>query len=729
MIALFGAAIFLSAFLLFLVQPMAAKMMLPLLGGAPAVWNTAMLFYQATLLAGYLYAHAGLRKISGRRHSKLHLWLLAAPAPFLPLALATAAPSGNENPVAWLLLAMAASVGVPFFVLSTTSPILQRWFSMTGHAAARDPYFLYAASNLGSMLALLAYPILVEPHVPLAAQAWLWSAGYVAFAVLVCGCALALWRAKSNDAADAGTPSVDDQPEGSLSKARLARWVALAFVPSSLMLGVTSFISTDIAVVPLLWVIPLALYLLSFILVFARRAWIPHHLTVRAFPVLLVGLAFMLAVPIQKPGALAVAAHLATFFGAAMLCHGELAKDRPAPGHLTAFYLWMSVGGALGGVFNALVAPVAFRTVAEYTIVLLLSGLFVPALKPGAGLRHRLGDLAAPALLGLCLMGGLALERKYGLGSSSQATLLFFAAASLGCLLAASRPLRFALALTALILVGFWQRPEPRRTLFAERSFFGVHRVVEDPGGGMRALLHGRIVHGTQLRNPEPSREPTTYYHRNGPVGQALSALGLPGRAKVGVVGLGTGGLAGYSRKGEEWTFFEIDPAVKRIACDPRLFTYVSGSPARIQVVLGDARLSLSRSAERFDALFLDAFTSDAVPAHLLTREAFELYRARLKPDGILLLHFTNRHLDLEPLIAAEASASGLRCLVQKDFAIPSEDRASGRDACAWAVFSRSRSRLSALGSDPRWKAPVSDSRVAAWTDDYSSILSVLRRL
>jgi hypothetical protein len=634
---LFTITLFVSAALLFSVQPLIAKMLLPLLGGSPAVWNTCMVFFQSLLLAGYLYAHAATTWLGPRRQAPLHVGLLLLPVVVLPLAVSPGwLPPADANPIPWLLALLLVSVGLPFFMVATSAPLLQKWFARTGHPGGRDPYFLYAASNLGSLLALLSYPLLLEPYLRLAEQSWLWSSAYGLLVLLTTACAVVVWRAPARAPGGEG-PQTTAEPGGAGPPERLApgrrlRWVALAFVPSSLMLGVTTHLSTDIAALPLLWVLPLALYLLSFILVFARRPPLPRRLAERAFPmaVVLSALFFCLEAlnPLWVPLYLDIPLHLLTFFVVAVGCHGELAGDRPPERHLTEFYLWMASGGVLGGLFNALIAPVVFDRVVEYPLALVLAALLQP--RAGAPAERPLSrwlDLALPlglAALAAVLFASLSAFRFSSTAPSNVLAGLFL----LLCYTFEGRPIRFALGVGGVLLASALSPGHSGQTLYRERSFFGVLRVAHDPTGQYRQLIHGTTLHGQQSLDPARRDEPLTYYHRTGPAGQVLEVFQQrPAKPSVGVVGLGAGSLACYARAEQDWTFYEIDPSVERIARDPRFFTYLQDCRAGgLRVVLGDARLRLREEPDRRHGLIiLDAFSSDAIPIHLLTREALGL--------------------------------------------------------------------------------------------------------
>ncbi len=742
LLILFGLAICAGAALLFLVQPLFARLALPLLGGAPAVWNTAMVFYQAALLAGYAYAHLATRWLGPRRQALVHLAVLAVAALALPIAVPAGwTPPAGSSPVPWLLALLAVAVGLPFFAVAATSPLLQAWFATTGHPAARNPYVLYTASNLGSVLALLGYPAVVEPTLRLAAQSRLWSLGYAGLVALVAACAVGVWRATgAGSRGAAGPPAIGARlpaaaprteagvpappPPG---RARRARWVLLAAVPSSLMLSVTTYLGTDIAAIPLLWVVPLALYLLTFILVFGRRRRVPHRFWVEALPLALLPAVLVLVARANEPLAMVLLAHLLAFFVAAMVCHGELAADRPDPSHLTGFYLWLALGGVLGGAFTALAAPVVFTGIVEYPLVLVAVTL-LPARPRAAweGRGRRELDIVLPLMMGGTLLAVIrGLEGScLGPGAIGPAV----GTLTLGCVFFARRPLRFSLALAVLLVAGSAYRGAEGQLLHAERSFFGVSRVSRDPDGQYHLLMHGTTLHGMQALEPARRREPLTYYHASGPVGDVFAALDrLAERRAVAVVGLGAGSLACYGRPGARWTFYEIDPAVLRIASDPRHFSFLHDCPPRVFVRLGDARLVLAGAPDAaYDLIVLDAYSSDAPPLHLITLEAVRLYLSKLAPGGVLLFNVSNRHLRLAPVLGALARAAGLVARARDDAAVGPAERARGKTESHWIVMARRVEDLGALATDPRWSS-VAPADGAPWTDDFASLLTAFR--
>lgn len=727
---LFSTTLFVSAFLMFLVEPMVAKMALPILGGAPIVWNTCVVFFQITLLAGYAYTHAVTAWMGERRHAFLHAALVLLPiVTVLPVVMPIAAPPNSGNPVGWLLLALARSVGLPFFVLSTTTSIIPRWFSRTGHRSAHDPYFLFVASNLGSLLGLVAYPALVEPLLPLHEQTRVWAVGYGVFAVLAPFCFVAASR-QSGPAQPASLNADRDvtvvTPAERVSWARRARWVALAFIPSSLMLAVTTHISTDIAAAPLLWVVPLSLYLITFALAFGARGPRLRAAAAGELPLLIIAIVVFMALRTVLAVWLLIPLHLAVFTAAALMCHGALAADRPSPAHLTEFFFWVAFGGMTGGLFNTLAAPRLFTGIAEYPIVLVLTCLFRSPVRSSQASTRRtaLGDVALPLVVGVTTAALIAIVGRFG----GRPDLAFYVPAFL-CLSQSKRQIRFALCIGALLLAS-WLAPyanRDMRPLYAERTFFGVYGVGEDPTGRYRVLYHGTTLHGMQTIDPGGWKEPLAYVHRAGPFGEAFTALSQRSTLHdVAIVGLGVGSLATYSTDAQRWTFFEIDPAVERIARS-RYFTFLDACGDRCRVVTGDARLSLARNKPgEFSLFVLDAFNSDTIPVHLLTSEALSLYLSHLEPGGVLAFHISNRYLSLGPVLARLADHHGLAALERFDD-IGTGLSATGKLSSHWLVMARETTDFGSLTGDSRWRLPRVSPSTPLWTDDFSNILSVLR--
>jgi Flp pilus assembly protein TadD len=740
----FAATLFLSAALLFAVEPMFAKMVLPLLGGAPAVWNTCLVFYQATLLAGYLYAHLSLTWLGVRRQAALHLVLLGLPWLVLPIGVAKGwLPPADAFPVPWLWMLLSVSVGLPFLVVSATAPLLQAWFSRTGSQSSRDPYFLYAASNLGSLLALLSYPLVIESHWTLSEQTWGWAVGYGLLTLLIAGCAVLLWRlspvAQSPSAvqtAGRGRRRLGNRQEPVDTRPTWRRrlyWLALSLVPSSLLLGVTTFISTDIAAIPLLWVLPLALYLLSFVFVFARRPILPLFWMLRAQPYLIVAAAAVLAwrpvVPVQL--LLIGSLQLVAFFVTAMVCHGQLADDRPAESRLTEFYLWMSLGGVLGGLFNALVAPLVFSDAVEYPLMLAVACLLRPSMAAPRGLGAWARHVVLPTAV-LLVCGGLTWllrsqlrPMEWGYADIPAIKMGLVASAAVAAFFARGHAIYFATAVAALLAISMWYPEDQGQLLHAERSFFGVLRVADDPLWNAHQLMHGSTCHGSQSIGQHEQHNPWAYYNREGPLGRIFQAL-LPHRplADIGVLGLGAGAIAAYGQPGERITFYEIDPAVERIARNPQYFTYLADSRAKVEVVLGDARLALVHGPPRnFDLLVLDVFSSDSVPIHLITREAIKIYLDRLTDHGLLAIHISSRYLNLKPILGRLAKDANLAARIGVDSYARGGIR---RFASEWVVMARRQQDLAPFAEEAAWSVLRTDGG-RVWTDDFSNVVGAVQ--
>ena len=733
-LAVYTAAIFVSALLLFSVQPLFAKMVLPRLGGSPAVWSVAMVFFQSLLLAGYAYAHFLTRIKSRAVPAAVHLALLAVAFFTLPLSIAS---GWGEPPTSgyalWLLGLFVVSIGLPFFVLAANNPLLQAWFVRTGHPSGGDPYFLYASSNIGSFLALLSYPVLLEPLFTLHMQNLIWTGGYAVLIVLIAACGLLLLRSPPSAAIDTLAVGGDAPAPSWLLR---ARWIFLAAVPSGLLIAVTAHISTDVAAAPLLWVLPLSLYLLTWVLVFQSRPLLPHKWMLMAQPVAIAGVIVLLAVGGEQNLLLTLGGHLLCFFVIAMACHGELARMRPPAKYLTSFYVALSFGGMVGGLFAGLMAPYAFSWVAEYPILLVCAALCRPI---GEEKWPRLSRWYWPLLLAIA---AALIAPSLGKGEVSQWLLdqRIYVAGSIavaGMLLAlalnANRWKLASLAALALLLIRIYPSDEGR--VETVRSFFGVHKILVTSTGQYHVLMHGTTIHGAeQFRSdgtPMPGRpEPITYYHRDGGIGQAIAAIrerkGAP--LRVAVIGLGAGTLTCAAEQGETWKFFEIDQSMVDTARDPRYFTYIQSCEPDLAPVIGDARLTFAREAEGiYDLIIVDAYSSDAIPIHLATKEAMKVYKDRLSPQGAVLMHVSNRHLELSSVVVGIAEANELKSWVY------SED--SGRDSeyifsTSVVVSARQEADVGKLASSDEWAETEADDSQRIWTDDYCNVLgAVYRRL
>ncbi len=722
-VVLFTAATFTSATLLFLVQPMVAKMLLPELGGSAAVWNTASVFFQAVLLGGYAFAHLSLRSLGPRRQPWLQLAVIAIGLAVLPIAV----PGGwqaplSGSPVGWTLLVLAAMVGLPFFVLSTVSPTLQRWFSVTDHPDAQDPYFLYAAGNVGSLLALLAYPLVIESHVALDDQARWWAAGYAAFFVLAIACAVVTRRTvPSASPSHAIAPATEERSE--LSWATRLRWIGFAAVPSALMLGVTRHISSEVAAMPLLWVAPLALYLLTFIVAFGKRPDRAVAISSRALKLLVVPLALSMY-GLLSSLAFSLALNLGVFLAAAMVAHGRLSQERPAADRLTDFYLMLSVGGVVGGATAALLAPLVFSTVLEYPIAVIAS----LALLPAAAFDGRPPTRTRAAMVaGVVLMTaiGAVVVRSSGTQQALQAAMLV---AALGAALAyvlTRTPKGFAAAIGVVLAVG--ALIPANRTTYQERTFYGVHRVYVDQANGDRhVLLNGSTVHGMEYPSGPTAHQPTTYYHPTGPVGRWFAAHADDAPRRIGIIGLGSGALAWYGREGDALDVYEIDPAVVEIAERPELFTFLDRTAADVDVHVGDGRLLVAEAdGPKEDALIVDAFSGDSIPAHLLTTEAIDRYLDAITSDGSIVVHISNRFFDFQPVLARLAAAHGLVAWVGADSPTPQQE-AEGKLGSTWVVLARTDADATIAGQ-AGWERLVTEPGDPLWTDQQSDLLTILR--
>lgn len=704
----FAATLFLSAGLLFVVQPMVAKMALPGLGGSPSVWNTSMCFFQAMLLLGYAYAHLLATRVGLWTQAVIHGCVVLIAATFLPIDLSSATPPPNGTPVLWLVGQLAITVGPPFFALSATAPLLQRWFSRSDHPSAADPYFLYASSNAGSLLALLAYPLLIEPNLPLPMQSRSWAVG---LALMLAGIAVCWIGCRLHP----GTTIAEANVTARTTAADRLRWVAYAFVPSGLLLAVTTHITTDLAAAPLFWVVPLALYLLTFILAFARRQLLPHRAMVKLQLFLLIPL-IVISATVQSLWLIAV--HLALFFVTAMVCHGELAQRRPPASDLTQFYLCVSLGGVLGGVFAALVAPAVFPDIWEYPLLLVAACLARPSsAERKGGLR---GDIFCFSILVACLF---ALVYTGTVAGGLAAPVL--AVAGLTLFRLSERRWWLACGVAAFLLVEY--AVAAGTVMDSARSFFGVHRVKLVENGAIRVLEDGTTVHGAEYTDAERETMPLGYYSREGPFGHFFAAIVDRHPKVIGVVGLGTGALACYARPGQSWTFHEIDPLVEKIARDPRYFHFLERcGDGAAKVVLGDARLTLRDVPDgHYDVLVIDAFSSDSIPLHLLTREALSLYQRKVTPGGVILFHISNRYVDLRPVLAALATDAGSPARRLLDLA--SQSSSAARLSAEVIALGQPGHGVDDLPAADGWRDANTTPRAALWTDDRSDIIGSIR--
>ncbi len=725
LIFLFSFTLLTSASLMFILQPLFGKILLPLLGGSPAVWNSCMVFYQTLLFLGYSYAHLISQRLSSKSQILLHGIITVFSLITIPVALSgNMQPPTEGNPTIWIFSTLATAIGLPFFVISTTSPLMQKWFANLGY---NDPYFLYAASNIGSLIALLSYPFLIEPQIGLTAQRMNWSIGYGVLCTLILVCGFFLWTHKNK----ANTQSETFKNHDALSWRVKLHWFLLAFVPSSLLLGLTNFISTDIASVPLLWIIPLTVYLLSFVFVFSQWGEKIHAWIIKLQALFLVPfVAYAFINPADLPYWIYLILHVIAFFFAIMVCHGELAKHRPQTQHLTTYYLIMSFAGMLGGMFNTFIAPVIFSGIYEYPLMIVAALLLRPSLNR-LTLKETVTQLIDPALLlivgvGLFVFVDNLIGYFDGIAISLMILMLF-------TFFTRKRVITFA-GLTGVIIVSAMTvHGLSSNTLMQQRTFFGVLAVrdstlinEQNQPEIYHELFHGTTKHGAQRLSPELQQIPLTYYSQPSPMGQLFKEFNAENQNwKIGAVGLGAGALACYAKPSQQWTFYEIDPLVVSTAKNTAYFSYLDKCAPNAEMKVGDARLSLEKETDgSFDLLMMDAFSSDAVPTHLLTKEAIELYFKKLKPNGILAFHITNRHLSIKKVLSVHAEQLHLAALIQefkpkKDIPLVV--------ATDWVVMAKNKAVLNSLQQSQlgQWQKMPLYFDLAIWTDDFTNIIDI----
>ena len=740
-LGVYTAAVFLSALLLFGVQPMFTRMVLPQLGGSPSVWSVAMVFFQSMLLAGYAYAH-GLTTLRNRYAAvAMHLALLLAAALTLPLAIyqGWGNPPGTAAAPFWLLGLFAVSIGLPFFALAANNPLLQAWFVRTGHRDAHDPYFLYAASNVGSFLALLSYPVLFEPIFTLHAQNRMWSIGFVLLIVLIAACGLLMLRVPARMARKTKRSRFEPKP----GWPTIGRWVFIAAVPSGLLVAVTAYISTDVAAAPLLWVIPLSLYLLTWIIVFQRWPPISQQIALRLQPIAIAGIVVLSLFTIRIGLFVSLAAHLIAFFVIALACHGELARTRPAARYLTTFYVALSFGGMVGGLFSGLVAPYVFSWVAEYPILAVLAVLCRPFGQDiNRSLWASLPQISEavnswfwPVAVAIAVfLIFLSYDGFHFDDTDPFRTLivLVLAAASLALL---HDPPKSAFAV-ALAFATLWLFPVDGTNIQTLRSFFGVHKIYESDDGRFRILKNGSTIHGAERIETEDGEpvsgrpRPITYYHDKSAMSRVIEAVRARkgGPLRTAVIGLGSGSLACRIAPGETWRFFEIDPTIIAIARDPDRFTFLSSCAPGLPIVLGDARLTFAQEPDHvYDLIIVDAYSSDAIPVHLATAEAMGIYKSKLAPQGVVMMHISNRHLELRSVVEGIAAANGLKTWIWSNASEETDDEnyVFGSDV---AISAENESDIGALSNDKFWVLTPPNPAVRTWTDDYSNIAGAVWR-
>ena len=729
---LFSITIFLAAALVFLIQPMIARKLLPLYGGSPSVWNTSLVFFQAALLAGYAFAHASSTFLGRRRQLGVQIAVLAVPLLFLPLALPdNAAPDAGSSPAMWLLYVLAITVGVPYFAVATASPILQRWFSQLDHPQAHDPYFLYAAGNAGSLLGLLAYPAFVEPAFDLDDQSLLWAVGYALFVVAMLGCAVLLLHSSVPAAAalrssrtGAGLLAASAPP---LSWRQRGSTIGLAAIPSAMIVGVTTYLTTDVASVPFLWALPLALYLLTFVLAFSNSSLGSTRFAGWGLALTAAAIALQDHF-VYLPIWMRLLEFLFLLFCAAMLAHGRIAASRPHTDRLTEFYLLLSLGGVFGGALAALAAPVVFNSTIDFQLLLVLALLIrMPRRARQESISPQpVSPRTFPMLMrnvGGWLPLGIAAIAAAATISLDQAKpgleMWLVGVAMLVALAITSRhPVRYALVIALFLLPV--KLDVDGTVMKRERNFFGVITVSQ--ANGLHVLRHGTTLHGSEKWVGKGRGEPTAYYSRTSPIGDALTRLQVkrPFR-QVGVIGLGAGAIAAYGEPGQKYTFIEIDPDVVAVAKNPKYFSYLHDSKADVRVLVGDGRLRLRELPDdSLDLLVLDAFSSDAIPVHLLTLEAVQLYRSKLSERGVLMIHVSSNYLDLSPVVARIAQELGMFPIIRAD---AHKDAKTGQNGSVWMAVGEDIDHLEAFAGG-EWGSLPDASTTQLWSDDHVNVLN-----
>ena len=727
-LGIFTAAVFLSALLLFAVQPMFARMVLPRLGGSPSVWSVAMVFFQSLLLIGYAYAHLLAQMRQRLLTVVIHIAVLAGAAFMLPLSITEAFGTPPASGTAlWLFALFAASIGLPFFALAANNPLLQTWFVRTGRHAGSDPYFLYAASNVGSFLALLSYPLILEPALTLQTQGQLWTGGFALLAMLITGCAVLLVRSPP----DADLSRQKDADGVRPSWPTIGRWIFVSTIPSGLLVAVTAHISTDLTSAPLLWVMPLSLYLLTWVLAFQRRPVFSRAFIWRLQPFAVAWVVALLYLGNRIPVLPSLGGHLFGFFVIAMACHGELARSRPSPIYLTSFYVSLSFGGMVGGLFAGLLAPYIFSWIAEYPILLVLAVLCRPLEKPR---RYEtrfwvLAAACAAVLIAPTFVEGFLPQTIF---KALDIVVLGLAAVSI-MLMRDARKSAAAVLLALVVMHAYPINANHRQTV---RSFFGVSQIYETAGGRFRILEHGSTIHGAQQLTADDGTtiqgrpKALTYYFERGAISSAIEAV----RARktrpmrVAVIGLGAGSLACRIAPNEMWRFFEIDPAVINIARDPRHFSFISQCAPDLPIILGDARLTIANEPSGFyDLIIVDAYSGDAIPVHLATREAMAIYKSKLAQDGAIITHISNRYLELESVAIGIAAANGMQTWVWND-PYRGADVAKYIYPSEVAVSAGKPEYVGVVAQSANWTSTAPDPNLRTWTDDYSNIAGAFWR-
>ncbi|MCO6432111.1 MAG: fused MFS/spermidine synthase [Deltaproteobacteria bacterium] len=718
-VILFSLTLAFSASLLFAVQPMIGKAILPALGGTPATWTVCLLFFQALLLAAYLYAHL-LDNLRLSRQVAIHIIVICAAFLFPLSVLNFPAPGPGASPQLWLLSRLLWNAGCAYFVLAATAPLIQAWFSRTQHGRSSDPYFLYASSNAGSLAGLLAYPLIIEPLLELQAQESLWRSAFTFCAVLLTATGIySVWRGAGNPIAcssEAGPPPPVSQK---------LLWCLLAFIPSSLLLGITTHITTNVSPVPLFWVVPLALYLITFIISFSSLQPLLITGLSRYFPIVLLGYAPLIYIS-GSSELLLIAMQLIFFFVVCLYCHCALVSKRPAAEYLTSFYLWMSFGGMLGGVFNALVAPNIFAGTPEYALMLAAAAVVWGCLYS----QGRSSITLHVILICLAAVSGVAAAELFVERINPEYSLELFAVYGAPALIIFGlrrRPAVFSAMFCLLLIYLNYHHRAPGQTLVRARNFFGSKEVRYDSGNNTHKLIHGTIVHGIQSREPSLRSLPMSYYHPDGPLGDIFKVSKLDAW-QVAVIGLGTGAMAAYARPQDSFKFFEIDPLVISLAEDERYFTFLAEAEGKVSVEEGDGRLLVAKERTgSFDIIILDPFTSGAIPAHLITLESISTYFEKLKPNGLVVFNVSNNFVSLDRLLLSTSRELNVVAITRMDLGVPKERAATGRYPSHYVVLTKNEEIAQKLRSDYGWHEIAEGAKLRPWRDHYSNIISIIR--
>jgi hypothetical protein len=717
--------IVLSSFLYFLIQTLAAKALLPIFGGVPSVWNICLIFFQGMLLLGYFYSFLTTRFFSARLQRVIHFSLILCSMIMIPILWTDIRPQATIPPALNVLWLLTIKLGIPIFIVSTTAPLVQYWFGQTRDPQAKDPYFLYSASNIGSLFALLGFPLLFEPFVGLQTLSLAWSFIYIAFTLLLLTTA---WQLRPRNSL---APEIIAKSHNSITWQRRVQWLLLSFAPSTLLMASTQYITTEIVSTPMLWILPLTLYLLTFIIAFARKPIISHQWMVREQAVFLIFLLVSLSKDIfTLPSGLLLLFHMVGFFALVMVCLGELVGKRPDKSYLTEFYLWIALGGFLGGIFNGIIAPLIFNGIYEYYIAICLCVALRPWPKVNNKYQWSSSDFLMSIVIGIVLTVNYFLFTMHYSFIISQNKFSYFKFIDLFVITAViiiilakdQRPFRFSVNLMILF---FYAQALPGFTqgdlLWQSRNFFGVTKVYKNSADNLHFLMSGTTLHGLEIMSKSIEfNRVESYYQPIQLIANLLTQNKIP--LKIGIAGLGVGMLGCQFSKQDAVTFFEIDPVVVKIANMPTMFTYLKNCPPTGGVILGDARLNIANAPPHFfNVIIIDVFSSDAIPMHLVTREALQLYSQKLAPDGLIIFNISNRHIDLVPVLSTAAKQMKLETLLYLSGKLDNQFQA----ASEWIVLTKNNKISEKL--QPIWKKLDTSQARTLWTDDHSNILGILK--